>query len=245
MMKKLILLACVLCGIGAAAAEKHTYSLALNWKFVWINAGNACLQTENIEYNGTDALRTTLTASTNPSTDKIYKLKDTLVSITDRAGNPLLFKKNCIEGDDVVDERAVFSRTSAGHWRVMQRKVKKDGSVIENDTTCTAPVFDMVSLMMQAKEMDLSSMSFGQRSEVLMVGSRRVYRQSLVYGGLIDLALKNDDVRRCHVFTIVKPDKAGLDKEVLRFYVSDDAQRTPLQIDFFLKFGTAKARLEE
>lgn len=231
--------------LGAGAAGKHTYSLSMNWKFVWVNAGTACLETKTIDYQGAPALQTMLTATSNARADKLFKLRDTLVSVTDLAGNPLLFKKNCIEGDDILDEKAVFTKPAAGKWRVQQRRVRRNGEIAKNDTLCTEPVYDMVSLMMITKDMDFSTLPVGQRREVLMVGSKRVFRQALVYGGTVDLELKKGEARRSRVFTIVKPDNAGLDNELLRFYVSDDADRTPLQIDFFLKFGTAKARIVE
>ena len=40
-------------------------------------------------------------------------------------------------------------------------------------------------------------------------------------------------------------DKDGDKNELLRFYITDDANRLPIRIDFYLKIGSAKAYLKE
>jgi hypothetical protein len=45
------------------------------------------------------------------------------------------------------------------------------------------------------------------------------------------------------VFSLLDYEEKNHDEELLRFYVTDDARHMPVRIDFYLRFGTAKAYL--
>ena len=47
----------------------------------------------------------------------------------------------------------------------------------------------------------------------------------------------------CLVFSLLDYEEKEKDKELLRFYVTDDTRHMPVRIDFYLRFGTAKAYL--
>ena len=46
----------------------------------------------------------------------------------------------------------------------------------------------------------------------------------------------------CLVLSYVEKD-GSKDKEIVRFFVTDDAKHIPIRLDLFLKFGAAKAFL--
>ena len=74
------------CGIENKAfgsGEFLTYDLYFNWKFVWVNVGSASMSTTKSKYKGKDAYRSSLVTRSSSKYDKIFMLRDTLLSYTD------------------------------------------------------------------------------------------------------------------------------------------------------------------
>jgi hypothetical protein len=247
----LLLLLFAFVGIATAApapknGEKLDYTLFFNWKFVWIKAGKATLTTRPTTYEGQQAYKTTLLACSSKSADVIFRLRDTLTTIVKPNLEPLYFVKHCEEGKDIVYERAWFSRTPDGRHRARQTKIYADGRVRESDVTDSRTIYDMVSLLVKARTFDTSLFTPGQRLTYPMVTGRRVEEQVLIYMGKESIETLSGDQADCLVFSLVKPktvDGVTTQSELLRFYISDDPDHTPIQLDLFLKFGVAKAKL--
>ena len=53
----------------------------------------------------------------------------------------------------------------------------------------------------------------------------------------------NENKYRCLIFSFVEYEKEK-EKEIITFYITDDANHIPVRLDMFLKFGTAKAYLK-
>jgi hypothetical protein len=49
---------------------------------------------------------------------------------------------------------------------------------------------------------------------------------------------------RCLVFSFID-DRGKKEKEVITFYITDDMNHTPVRLDMYLRFGTAKAFLSK
>ena len=76
--------------------ESLDYTLRFNWKFIWINAGTASLQTYKTYYKGEPAFSTSLIANSSKGADKIFLLRDTLQTTVSTQLEPLFFQKSVI-----------------------------------------------------------------------------------------------------------------------------------------------------
>jgi len=74
-----------------------------------------------------------------------------------------------------------------------------------------------------------------------MTSSEVVEQQTMIYKGKEKIKAKDGVTYRCLVFTMLDWEERKKEREILRFYFSDDDNHLPLRIDFDLKFGTAKA----
>ena len=96
------------CGIENTAfgsGEFLSYDLYFNWKFVWVNVGSASMSTSKSRYKGKEAYRASLITRSSEKYDKLFMLRDTLLSYTDMNLSPLYFRKGAREGDRYyVDE---------------------------------------------------------------------------------------------------------------------------------------------
>ena len=64
----------------------------------------------------------------------------------------------------------------------------------------------------------------------------------IVYHGKSTIKADNGRKYRCLSLSYIQLDE-GKNKEIARFYVSDDSNHIPVRLDMFLKFGSAKAFL--
>lgn len=234
-----------LTGYAAEPTEQLNYTLYFNWKFVWIKAGTASLTTRPVTYKGKDAVEATLLASSSSTADNLYYLRDTLTTTVSRKGEPLYFEKHCIEGKDIVWERAWYRHLNDGSFGVDLRKDYPDGRVREDQWTGKQQPYDLVSIMLHARSMNLDALQVGQRLTFPIVDSKKVLNQTLVYLGRQQIKAEGGGLAECHAFSLKNRMASDTqeEKEVLRFYLATTAQHVPLQIDINFRFGSAKAKL--
>ena len=84
-------------------------------------------------------------------------------------------------------------------------------------------------------------MQKGQRINYKMVTGKRLSNQVLIYKGKENFKANDKKTYRCLVFSLLDDKEKKKEKELLRFYITDDKNHLPVRIDFNLKFGSAKA----
>ncbi len=75
-----------------------------------------------------------------------------------------------------------------------------------------------------------------------IAGSEELQSAKLVYRGKKTIKADNDRKYPCLVLSYIETEDKK-DKEIVRFYVTDDLRHIPVRLDLFLKFGSAKAFL--
>ena len=73
----------ILCGllsILALQAETLNYNLYVSAGFVSVRVGESSMTETPSAYNGTDCIRTEMTLSTGKYADKLFSLRDTMIS---------------------------------------------------------------------------------------------------------------------------------------------------------------------
>ena len=256
-MKKLII--GILCGIwlgilsaGAQCAAKNdaiqpgerlTYELKFNWKFIWVKAGEAKMNLEPVTYEGKNCYKTTLLAVSNSKVDFFFKMRDTITCITTDRLEPVYFRKGAEEGSRYTVDEAWF-KFQDGKSIVNQQRWRKDRETVYATDTLEQCVFDMLSILLQARSFDPTSYKKGDKIHFPMATGRKVEDQTLIYRGKKNFKAENDVKYRCLVFSLVEYNKKGKEKEVITFYVTDDKNHLPVRLDLFLNFGSAKAFLE-
>ena len=223
--------------------ERLTYELKFNWKFIWVNAGKAQLDLQKTSYKGKNCYKTELLAVSNKKVDLFFKMRDTLTCITTDRLEPMYFRKGAEEGSKyTVDE--VFFDYKGGKCIVDQKRVRLGRKTVAAKDTLDECVFDMLSILLQARSFDPTSYKKGDKILFPMATGKKVEEQTLIYRGKKNFEAENDVTYRCLVFSLVEYDKKGKEKEVITFYVTDDKNHLPVRLDLYLNFGSAKAFLE-
>ena len=224
------------------AGETLTYDLYFNWKFIWVKCGAAHYTMRAATYQGQPALRNDLLFTSNKRCDLLFAMRDTLISYITPQLVPLYFRKGALEGKHyTVDE--VWYTYPNGRSHVKQHFLNRHGQWSEHHHESDECNYDMLSILSLVRTFNTADYRVGQRIHFPMATGKKVEQQTLVYRGKEDFEANDNNIYRCLVFSLLDYEVQGKDKELLRFYVTDDTRHIPVRIDFYLRFGTAKAFL--
>ncbi len=223
--------------------EVLEYKLYFNWKFVWVSAGTARLETRDARWEGVDAYRSSLLTSTSKRLDHYFQMRDTLQCVLSKDMRPLYYKKAANEGGKYYVDQVWYSYPQGGGVSLRQQYLNRRGETSRTSHSGTKPVYDMMSIMLCARSQDGSKLRKGDRLVYPMADGRGVEDITLVYRGKKNFRMRNTGVTyRCLIFSFVEY-KGKKEKEVITFYITDDANHMPVRLDMFLRFGVAKAYL--
>lgn len=254
-MKKNILFLLVFClGWGVSHAqcgapntafsegELLKYDLYFNWSFIWIKVGTAQWDIRKAKYAGKQAYRTHLITSTNKRADRFFVMRDTLTSYTDLNVTPLYYTKRAHEGSQFrVDE--VKYEYSNGKCHLKMNYIRNHGANNPSTASFSECAYDMIAMMLRARSYDPASWKVGTRQYFMMADGKKCERQSIVYRGKENHKVESTGTTyRCIVFSFMEKE-GDKENEIVKFYITDDANHLPVRLDMNLNFGTAKAFL--
>ena len=223
--------------------EHLTYELKFNWKFIWVPAGKAQMDLKSTTYQGKPCYKTELLSISNKKVDFFFKMRDTLTCITTERLEPLFFRKGAEEGSRYTVDEVHFSYRN-NKCIVDQQRMRPGRQTIVKKDTLDECVYDMLSILLQARSFDPTSYKVGDKILFPMATGKKVEEQTLIYRGKEIFKAENGVKYRCLVFSLVEYDKKKKEKEVITFYVTDDKNHLPVRLDLYLNFGSAKAFLE-
>lgn len=225
------------------SGEILQYELYYNWKFVWVKAGSASMSITSTTYQGLPAYRARLLTRGSSQADHFFVLRDTLTSLVSQNDmRPRYYSKTDMEGSSYRQRKVWYTYTS-GKSNARQCYINPAGVVSWKQQSDNLVIFDMLSIMLRARSFDTSSWEDGHKIKFAMTDGDGINNQTLIYRGKKNLKMRNDNTTyRCLVLSFVEYPK-GKEKEVVTFYVTDDANHIPVRLDLFLNIGTAKAYL--
>ena len=215
-----------------------------NWRMLWVRAGGAKLIIRDTVYNNCKAQYMSLLSSTNEKADAFFKMRDTLTTIfTPGSVRPLYYRKSSIQGRHKYLNEVKYDYLPDGRVNLHQQ-YKRDGQlrVLRTDT-CTAAVFDMMSLLAYARTFDYSGFKPGQRISYPVATGKRVEKQSLIYRGTTKITANDNLTYECIEISLVAAGENNAERTIVNFFITNDDNHLPILLDLALNFGTAKARL--
>ena len=161
----LLLFVMVWCGMGESlsaqkplpfsAGESLNYDVYYHWGIIWKRAGEGLLTVCNAEYDGAKAYKMSLAGRTLSFVDKIMRVRDTLVSYTDRNARPLYYAKITNEGsywgNDIIRYEYDGGIVKGKSTRLRRNKPQKDTTIISLDQS-----YDMLSVFYYMRMIDFT-----------------------------------------------------------------------------------------
>lgn len=232
------------CAIKNTALKQNevlAYNLYFNWQFIWVKAGTASMSTVATVHKGKPAFRSSLITRTSDKVDKFFRMRDTLLVYATSDVAPLYYRKGAHEGDRYYVDEAWYSYPN-GNCRVAMRHRHKDGSVTKETKTYDHCVYDMLNIFLRARNFDSKGWKVGHTTYMDITGGTELTKAKLVYQGKETVKADNNRKYKCLVLSYIEKED-GKDKEIVRFFVTDDKRHIPIRLDLFLRFGSAKAFL--
>lgn len=221
--------------------EFLSYNLYYNWKFVWVKAGTASMYTVQSTYKGKPAYRASLITRGNNRVDEMYVLRDTLLCYSSLNLEPLYYRKGAREGKRyTVDE--VWYDYNNGKVNLRQHRQNSKGNHSNHNKSYEQCVYDMMNMFLQARSYDPTGWKKGHVLDFPIADGDGIEKAQLRYRGKSTIKADNGVKYRCLELSYMEMEK-GKYKEIVRFYVTDDANHVPVRLDMYLKFGSAKAFL--
>ena len=244
----ILLLLCM--GVQAQCKQKNTafqsgeylsYNLYYNWKMVWVRAGTASCGIIQSSRQGQPAYRASLTVTSNKKADDMFIMRDTILSYSTLDLEPIYYRKGSRENKRyTVDE--VFYSNKGGKTSLRLHRQHHNGTHTWQNKTSSQCVYDMLNVLLRLRSYDFSSWAKGKHIELPIATGKALTSARVSFKG--ETTIKVDDGKKynCLMLSYIE-NKDGKYKETVRFYVTNDNRHIPVRIDFFLRFGTAKAYL--
>lgn len=223
------------------SGELLNYNLYFNWKFVWVKVGTASMSTVENSYHGKPAYRASLITRSSKKADRFFVMRDTLLCYNTTELEPLYFRKGAREGKRYTVDEAFFSYPGGGVC-VKQHRQRNDGSHVWKTHTPGECTFDMLSIFLRARSFNPEGWTKGKRISFPITDGTNITSAVLEYKGKTNVKADNGVKYRCLQLSYKELDD-GKYKEIVRFFVTDDANHLPIRLDMSLKFGSAKAFL--
>lgn len=225
------------------SGEILSYNLYFNWKFVWVKVGTASMNITENTYKGRPCYRAYLITRGNSRADHLFMLRDTLTAYVGKDLVPWHYVKHAHEGKNYYRETVDYSYPG-GKCHLKQaysRNFKPWENYTYNITQCA---YDMVSMLLRARSFTPESWKPGHRVPFMLAEGKKCKQQTIVYRKKETFQVEGSDVKyRCLVFSFMEKQKNGKEKEIIKFYITDDKNHLPVRLDMNLNFGTAKAYL--
>lgn len=224
--------------------ETLQYDLYFNWKFIWFKVGDASLTTASTVYGGKEAFRTNLITRTSKRADKFFVMRDTLKCYVTRDLIPLYYTKRAKEGDRYRTDEVWYSYGDGSSHAKMRHRNRRGKIKVKTDSR-PGCIYDMLSIMLRARCMDLDNVKEGFTYKFVMTDAGSLHDVKLVYEGRSTFKMDHSKEKyRTLVFAYIETDEdTGKEVELVKFFITDDKNHLPVRIDMNLKFGSAKAFL--
>ena len=223
------------------SGEFLTYNLYYNWQFVWVKAGTASMSIVQSVYGGKQTYRGSLITRGSDRVDNFFVLRDTLLCYSTLDMAPLYFRKGAREGKRyTVDE--VFYSYPGGKCQIRQHRLNHEEKHFWEKNTFNECVYDMMNIFLRARSFNPEGWKSGYDINFIIADGNDTLSAILRYQGKSNIKADNGKKYRCLELSYIET-KDGKEKEIARFFVTDDTNHVPIRIDMNLKFGTAKAFL--
>lgn len=221
-------------------AENLNYNLYVAAGFVSVRVGESSLSETPSVYSGTECVRTEMTLSTGRYADKLFSLRDTMVSYNTIDGKSLYYRKATNENSRHDIETAHFSE-DLNSYSVYLQASSYDGKLLGSATeTRDERIYDMLSMLKYARGLNSQSIEPGYTVTLPMVNGTMVVKQYIVYEGRKRVKADNGKSYDCLVLSI-RDRKYGEERETLKAYVTADRVHLPIQLNIKLGVGYIKA----
>ena len=248
--KAIILALCVFMAHAAARADTHFenetlhYIITYKWGLITKDSGEATLTLKNSGKN----YNIRLTGKTKPWADGLFKVRDTLTSVIEKARfRPLTYTKIAHEGGKYAKDVISYTYSGSNVKGNVSKHREKKGEIKESNLELEAnnDTFDMLSVFYWIRSIDAATLTNGKKvTATLFSGS---YEETVKIWKVGEEKIKmRDGMMRdaWHIkFTFTSKGGKKTSDDIDAWISKDDGKRVPLMIKGSLPIGHVTAYL--
>lgn len=217
--------------------EVLTYDMYFKLGFTSTKAGELTLSVSNDKIEDKGHYKMTYQVNTSGIVNSIFALHDTLYAYTSKELVPIAYIKNASEGGDYTQERIFYSYPGNGKVDLRAKRHKNGEFKFDENLTTDQCIYDLVSVVYYARTFDFDSKKKGDVSSIGFISGKNISSADIEFKG--KKKIKGNDKKHYECYELVLNFMAGggdaKAKEMMKVYISADANRIPIQIDSNLK----------
>ncbi len=223
--------------------ETLRYVITYKWGLITKDSGEATLSLKN---QGSKYY-IQLTGKTKPWADGLFKVRDTLTSVIDKAKFlPLSYIKAAHEGDKYGRDEIVYSYSgnNVSGKAIKYRDKKGKITTEELELSATGDTFDMLSVFYWLRRLDPATMPIGQKVTATMFSGSHEETVKIWKVGEGTVKMRDGSKRDAWHIRFTFTSKGGKKtSDDIDAWLSKDAKRIPLEIKGKLPLGHVSAYL--
>ncbi|MCL3780058.1 DUF3108 domain-containing protein [Prolixibacteraceae bacterium JC049] len=220
--------------------EKITYHAYYNWHFVWLDAAEVVFTANDIVVNDEPGYYFKAVATSHPKYDFIYRVRDKFKAKTLKQDlTPVWFRRELKHRK----KSSVHEYKFANEKNQIYSEIKRFKSEAFKDTLqLQKGMHDILSAAYYARELDFSNRKINEQIPFKLIIDNEHSESYLRYLGKEVVKTRKKRKFRCIKFSayLIKGDffKGG---ESMTIWVTDDANRIPIQVKTDVLIGSVKA----
>jgi hypothetical protein len=236
----IILFVFAVASMSAFSNETLHYVISYKWGLVHKDTGDATLTLKN---NG-DYANIMLTARTKSWADKVFTVRDTLMSKVKTVGfKPVSYTKISHEGSTNAKDVITYTHSSNKVSATCNRYKEKKGKVTKStkNMSATGEVYDMLSIFYYLRTVDYGALSSGETLSTTLFSGSKVEIVKIKNLGIETITLRDKSKRETyHIrfsFTTEGKKKSGADMDT---WITTDQSHIPVMLTADLSIGKVK-----
>ncbi len=223
--------------------ETLRYVITYKWGLITKDSGEATLSLKN---KGSKYY-IQLSGKTKPWADGLFKVRDTLTSVIDKAKfRPLNYTKVAHEGDKYAKDEIVYSYSGNNvSGKATKYRDKKGKITTENlELSATGDTFDMLSVFYWLRRIDPATLPVGEKVTATLFSGSHEETVKIWKVGEETVKLRDGSKREAWHIRFTFTSKGGKKtSDDIDAWLSKDAKRIPLEIKGKLPLGHVSAYL--
>lgn len=239
------LVLCFILSVSASETEKLKYVVTYKWGLIQKDAGDVEI-TKKPQGNGYELK---LVASTKPWADKIYKLRDTLVSITEQEHyKPIHYtyiahEKNKYRKDDI--KFSYSGNMVKGQSQKYKENKKGEVEHTSHNLEGTFPAYDMLSVYFFLRDIDYASLKPGESVKATIFSGSKEEFLDVQCQGKEMVELRDKSTHEAWHITFKFTQKGGTkSSDDINCWISTKAPHIPLLIIGNLPIGQVRVNYQ-
>lgn len=223
--------------------ETLKYVITYKWGLITKDSGDATLTLKNkgSKYD------ITLTGKTRPWADKLYRVRDTLLSVMDKAKfRPLSYTRIAHEGSSYAKDIIKYSYSGGNVSGKAETYKEKKGTVntSEFELNASGDTFDMLSVFYWIRSLDPAKMADGKKITATLFSGSHEETVKIWKVGEETIRMRDGSHREAWHLRFTFTSKGGKKtSDDLDAWISKDGKRIPLEIKGSLPLGHVSAYL--